>query len=836
MISFIKRLDDMLCFRKLILMNTICLGAVGATAALDSNPMTIGYVYPAGGQQGQTVQIVAGGQNLRGVRDVYVSGEGVSAKVVRNMQAIQRLNGDQQKEFKQLFEEARNKRLAELPPSVQREILPDGFPGKIKNNPPEDDPNQTFVKLPNNSLIDTLDDQSIHELAHTAYMIYFPRTMLQMNRQLSELLLIEVTVDAAAKPGCRELRILSSLGVSNPIVFQVGTAPEVREMEPDNGIPYYVSNLFKPVTAANLEKMIEDKPFEIPVLINGQIMPGDSDRFRFHAKAGQKLVIETYARCLIPYLADAVPGWFQPVVTLYNAAGTEIAFADDYRFNPDPVLFYDIPREGFYEIEIRDSIYRGREDFVYRIAIGEHPFITQMYPLGGKAGVETAASIDGWNLAEKELKLDTRPGSEPLRRTVYADSKGISNAVPYAVDTLPESNEVESNDTLQTAQKINLPQIVNGHILKSGDIDVFQFSGRPGERIAAEVSARCLNSPLDSLLQLTDASGKVIQWNDDYVQKEEHLYEDRVGLQTHHADSYLIAELPNDGAYYVHLTDAGHHGSAAHSYRLRVARAEGDFSLRITPSGLSVPAGAVVPVSVYALRKDGFEGAIELDVKNPDSGFTISGGLIPAGCNSVRMTLTAPDKKTGGPAALELEGRAPIGGQTIVRPAGPADDMMQAFLYRHLVPAQEFFVYVQKAKWQTPSMERVGGGPVQIPAGGSVQVRLKTPHRPFLKEIDLELYDPPAGITLQDVTVVREGLACVLKADQEVFKKSVSDNLIIQVFREYIPKQQAGKPSPKKQRDSMGLIPAIPIRIVCEPQTEEQNDNPDNESAEQAAI
>jgi hypothetical protein len=814
-------MNDMLCFRKLILMNTICLCVAGATAAMDSNKATIGYLYPAGAQQGQTVQIIAGGQFLRGAKEVYISGEGVSAKVVKNAQAVQRLNTDQRKLFNQLFEETRNKRLTELPPKVLNKILPNNIPEQKTNQPEKEDPDAKPINLPNNPMLDTLGEQSLRELAHTAYMINYPRNMLQMNRQLNELVVIEVTVDVDAKPGSRELRIMSNLGLSNPVVFQVGMLPEVRELEPNNGSPFYVNNLFKPISGANLEKIIQEKPLDAPVLINGQIMPGDIDRFRFRAEAGQQLVIETSARSLIPYLADAVPGWFQAVVTLYNAAGTEIAFDDDYRFNPDPVLFYEVPRDGFYEIEIRDSIYRGREDFVYRIAIGEQPFITQMYPLGGKAGVETTASIDGWNLPEKQLKLDTQFGPDTICQTVYDDNKMVSNAVPYAVDTLPECDEIESNDTLKDAQQIDLPEIINGQILKSGDIDVFQFSGRAGEKIAAEVVARRLNSPLDSLLRLTDASGKVLHWNDDYVEKEEHLYKDITGLQTHHADSYLIAELPKDGKYYVHLADAENHGSTAHSYRLRIAPAEGDFSLRVIPSSLIASSGAAVPVRVYALRKDGFEGPIEVFVKNPDTGFKITGGIIPAGNESIRMTLTIPAKQITGPVALELEGRAQIGGKTISRRAVPADDTMQAFLYRHLVPAQELLVFVQKSRWSMPPVEFAGSGPVKVPVGGSVQVHLKTKPRPQLKEIDLELYDPPAGLTLHDVTVVPEGLAFVLKADKDAVKSDISDNLVIQMFREYTPPRQEGKPVPKKQRNSMGVIPAIPIQIVQETQQDD---------------
>ena len=45
-----------------------------------------------------------------------------------------------------------------------------------------------------------------------------------------------------------------------------------------------------------------------------------------------------------------------------------------------------MPADGEYIVEIKDAIYRGREDFVYRVAIGEFPFVTGVFPLGGPAG------------------------------------------------------------------------------------------------------------------------------------------------------------------------------------------------------------------------------------------------------------------------------------------------------------------------------------------------------------------------------------------------------------------------------------------------------------------
>ena len=120
------------------------------------------------------------------------------------------------------------------------------------------------------------------------------------------------------------------------------------------------------------------------------------------------VVVDVRARHLIPYLADAVPGWFQAVMVLRDEAGKEVAFVDDYRFEPDPVLFYEVPEGGVYELTIRDSIYRGREDFVYRIALGEIPLVTGIFPLGGRTGDSTTVALTGWNLPETTLTVDAR--------------------------------------------------------------------------------------------------------------------------------------------------------------------------------------------------------------------------------------------------------------------------------------------------------------------------------------------------------------------------------------------------------------------------------------------
>ena len=149
---------------------------------------------------------------------------------------------------------------------------------------------------------------------------------------------------------------------------------------------------------------------------------------------------------MIPYIADAVPGWFQPVLTLYDADGKEVAFNDDYRFKPDPTLFFEVPNDGEYVLEITDAIYRGREDFVYRMTIGELPFVTSIFPLGARVGDPVTIEMNGWNLDKAKL-TPPATAAEPGIYPVVARGKGrVSNTMPFAVDTLPECFDEESNN------------------------------------------------------------------------------------------------------------------------------------------------------------------------------------------------------------------------------------------------------------------------------------------------------------------------------------------------------------------------------------------------------
>ncbi len=220
----------------------------------------IGYLYPAGAQQGTVVRITAGGQALRNSTEVYVSGEGVHAKVIKYCRPFRNLQSEQRKWLQTRLKELRDKRLAELSPRGRRSAAPakrpaarkrvvrpaasKGTPAKstpAKSQPEakkDDAAKKKELKMPDHAVLEDLDDKSIRELAHVASVMFFPRAKQQMNRQLSEMVLIEVTVDPDAAPGMRELRLGTNTALTNPMVFHVGQLPEVRELEPNDRKAY----------------------------------------------------------------------------------------------------------------------------------------------------------------------------------------------------------------------------------------------------------------------------------------------------------------------------------------------------------------------------------------------------------------------------------------------------------------------------------------------------------------------------------------------------------------------------------------------------------------------
>lgn len=670
----------------------------------------VAFAYPAGGTPGSTVTVTIGGQYLKDYAGLVLSGVPVDARVTDFLRIYDQKEGNALRRRKELLEAKMADETNEITKQqMQRQIeLLEPELAMVREAKMEDKMNPSMA------------------------------AKKQFNPQIAERITLEFTLPADIKPGEHELRVITTNGLSNPLLFEIGHLPESAELEPNDR-----------VTAA------QQLP-ELPVLVNGQIMPGDVDCFRFHASKGQALVFRASARSLIPYLADTVPGWFQAVMTLYDANGVEVAYDDDYRFDPDPVIIYTVPQDGDYVLSIRDSIFRGREDFVYRIAIGEIPFIERISPLGGPVNSDVDVSLFGVNLPVRKMKIKTGPDAPEIKDIRVEKDGVLSNVRNFSTSPLPDCAEREPDNQLSQAQLITNAVVVNGSIGSPDDQDWFRFEGRQGEEKTIEVFARRLGSPLDSCLTLLNAQHKELAVNDDAEDKS-------FGLLTHQADSRINIKLPETGTYYVKLNDQQKKGGDEYAYRLMIGEEQPDYQLRIVPASLRIPRNGTAIATVHAIRYGGFNGEIRLSVTDAPLGVELQRAVIPEGADSAKVIIAAKPRAQEQLMALQIEGTADCGYRTVHRLAVPAEDMMQAFIYRHLVSAQQLLVQITEPEAVTVSLSLPKDGVVRARPGSEIALNSTVRWRDNARRgIKLALAEPPEWLTLKTGTLGGQGGEVVL--------------------------------------------------------------------------
>ena len=617
----------------------LCFGA----AALDA--MHIGYLYPAGGQAGTTVEVLVGGRALWGANGARISGDGIKVVGVERVPGMGHIPGPQKRWMTKYLKQIRNGN-TEAPP------LPENTKEWRKNR-----------------YYDNLGKLTDLQRELVERNVYISADPLQKSPSIANMVIVKLEIAPDAKPGRREFRLVGRGQISDPLPFHVDTAREINE-------PRY--------TPPYLER--PRGKFQAPAVLNGQILPGESDHFDFHARTGEVRSVSVRARALVPFLGDGVPGHFQVVLEVLNPNGRLVASADDHHFDPDPVLVFKAPAEGTYTLRVRDALYRGREDFVYRIRV--------------RRGA---------------------PKAEPPR-------PHPSLGGPWIADPGSEA-------------ELKIPAYLRFTLARPGASIKRRFRATEGAKLEIEVLARCLNSPLDARIRLFAPDGKLLAAVDDVKRP-------RIGTILHQADPRLETTIPESGVYTLEIADtSGTGGREAFGY-LRIVPAKPDFRLYASPSGLVAGANAPTSVKVLAVRKNGFDGRILL-VTPPDSELRIVGAnTLEPGMSEGVFTLVSQSwrKSDAKPRPVRLIGFA----RGMRREARAADEAMQAFAYTHLVLAERMLAMQNWGANGASRFYLVDAFKVlRVPQGGKTALELwRRPEKD--SEAEYALVDPPPGIALAD--------------------------------------------------------------------------------------
>lgn len=300
---------------------------------------------------------------------------------------------------------------------------------------------------------------------------------------------VDFAIAADARPGIHRFTTVGPAGIPGDRPFDVSPFPETAETEPNDG-PAAATNVIPPST------------------ITGTISkPGDFDHFAFEARGGRAIVFEVVAK--------ALGSSIRPVLSILDESGRTLATAGPTDDAGNPVLIFPAPRDGRYLLAVADADYGGSENHFYRIRSGETPRVASVFPLGVKRGESTTIKVEGVN-------LNGVTGSTVTASTNTVAGTIVPVPVPLPGSDLspeprtvvvadgPQTIEVEPNDSRDQAQALPAPGGVSGRIGDSGDVDLFRFHAKKGERRIVELYGQRLGTPIDSVVEVLDQQGRPV--------------------------------------------------------------------------------------------------------------------------------------------------------------------------------------------------------------------------------------------------------------------------------------------------------------------------------------
>ncbi len=477
---------------------------------------------------------------------------------------------------------------------------------------------------------------------------------------------LRLTLAADTALGVREFRLVSNLGISSVGQLVVCDHPVVVERGDNN----------------TREKA---NPIPVPCVVAGRIeVAEDVDYFKFRAKAGQTFTFEVHCARIQDRIHD-LQKHADPILTLYDGEGRELAANDDFYF-ADPLLSYTFKADGDYFIQVRDSKYDGDPRWVYALLVSDRPYASHVYPpvarAGGAVELEPVGSA---SLAAPRVKI-TAPKQPGLHEVVLETPAGKTNPVPLWVSDLPQVSEAEPNDTPATATPITIPCGISGRIGKPRDLDHFVFAAKRGKAIRFEVKARrfgtLFRSGLDSVLDVMNAKGDVLATSDDVNGK----------------DAALFFTPPADGKYVLRIRDLNSKGGPTFVYHIEADWARPDFALRCDGDKAMIGPGSRAAWFVQLTRTGGFEGPVKVEVKGLPRGVSVSALTIQPGQTQGLLVLSAASDAPRGGALVEVTGTATLNhdgkSETATRPVLPIQEIYSPGGGRAIIDVKTYGVAV----------------------------------------------------------------------------------------------------------------------------------------------
>ena len=345
-----------------------------------------------------------------------------------------------------------------------------------------------------------------------------------------------------------------------------------------------------------------------------------SDFYRIHALAGQRIAFEVHAQ----RLGSAM----DPVVRLLDAAGKPVLLIDDEEGCPDSRFAYEFKQEGDYFVEVFDSRFAagGR----YRLRIGDFPIVSAPMPMAAQLGSRIQCSFVGLDAAKipaREVEIPSAYPYDTLNIAVRFPDGKSSAWVPMLLRSAAQVSEPTAEE--QGRGPWSMPVGISGRLTTANESDSFQLTGVKGQGGQFTARTRSLGMPTMLQMQLFNAAGAKVA-------------ESAVNDSDEWSFNFTF---PEDGVYRLTVNDLLHRGGAEFGYLVEVGPIP-TFSVALKADAkvkerfaIELEQGAAA-IDVQVART-GYEGAIDLAFAAPVAGLEILNPRIDAKAKEARIYLTA---------------------------------------------------------------------------------------------------------------------------------------------------------------------------------------------------
>ena len=450
-----------------------------------------------------------------------------------------------------------------------------------------------------------------------------------------------VTVPEEQPTGVYELHVATRQAVSSISHLLVTDFPVVEESPDSNDLPQSAQLVPLPAAVCGVCERNEDV-----------------DCFRFSGIQGQRITAQVYAQrvteCIHIMLVKHPIYHMNPVLTLLGPRGQVVAENDNF-YGGDSFLHCELPEDGDYVIRIRDVRYAGSEKFTYCVEISDRPFLKAMFPMAVQSGTSVEAHPIGFGFDDAPAMtvnaIDDQPGNwNPIR---YQTSHGPGNEVPLLTSPHRQYIIGSGSDSAETATAIDIPCGISGRVAAPDAAQYFAFEAKKDQRCIFEVTANRIGLPLDGLIEVFNADGKLLGEADD-SQGSPHARAYAV------KDSQLRFKAPEDGRYYVSVRDLNGGGGEHYVYYLSAEQDGPDFELFGEYYYAMLAPDTRMLWFAGIKRLNGFEGPVEISIEGLPAGVTLTPATIPAGMNHCALILSAADDARIDAALVRVVGKASV--------------------------------------------------------------------------------------------------------------------------------------------------------------------------------